>query len=60
MHTDAVDIRQVDEYGEIDLMEGDAIDQVEDFGEGWLYGRNERTGEIGYFPSSFCTQGDLP
>ena len=46
--------------GEIDLMEGDAIDQVEDFGEGWLYGRNERTGEIGNFPSSFCTQGDLP
>ena len=38
---------------EIDLEEGDVIEDVEDYGDGWSSGRNARTGEIGSFPSSF-------
>ena len=38
---------------EIDLLEGDQIDQVEDLGGGWWRGRNVRSGEVGAFPASF-------
>ena len=38
---------------EIDLIEGDVIDQAEDLGGGWWRGRNVRSGEFGAFPASF-------
>ena len=38
---------------EIDLLEGDQIDQMEDLGGGWWHGRNVRSGEVGAFPASF-------
>ena len=38
---------------EIDLIEGDALDRMEDLGGGWWQGRNARTGEIGAFPASY-------
>ena len=38
---------------EIDLIEGDTIDQAEDLGGGWWRGRNVRSGEVGAFPASF-------
>jgi hypothetical protein len=38
---------------EIDLEDGDVIEDVVDYGDGWSSGRNARTGEIGSFPSSF-------
>ena len=41
------------EPDEIDLLEGDTIDQAEDLGGGWWRGRNARSGEVGAFPASF-------
>ena len=38
---------------EINLAEGDMIDNIHDIGGGWSVGRNARTGETGAFPSSF-------
>ena len=43
-----------EEDDEIDLIEGDAIDQIQELGGGWWHGHNVRTGEIGAFPSSYA------
>jgi hypothetical protein len=42
--------------GEIGLQVGDVLQDVSEFGEGWSLGRNIRTGETGYFPSSFVSE----
>ena len=38
---------------EIDLQEGDIIENVDDFGGGWLKGTNTRTGITGVFPAAY-------
>ena len=38
---------------EIDLIEGDALGQIEELGGGWWQGRNVRTGEFRAFPVSY-------
>ena len=38
---------------EINLEEGDVLEDLKDLGDGWAEGRNARTGEVGTFPSSY-------
>merc|ERR1712242_282404 len=47
------------EEDELNMDEGDMIDECQFIGEGWLYGYNRRTGEAGMLPANYVESVQL-